>query len=72
MLGLLFFNFPVQNIILWSDILTSTIPDFEILSHEFVIIWSISVEVLQLMRVGRVIICFRPKSDRKSLYFFLF
>ena len=49
--------FLVQYIILWSDIATLITPGWERLSCAFVKIWSIRVDVLQVILIRQLISC---------------
>ena len=64
--------FLLQYIILWSDIAVLITPGWEMLSCAFVKIWSIRVEVLQVILVGQFINCLKPYIEQNSLQFFNF
>ena len=56
---------------MWSDIVILITPDWEMLSCEFVKIWSIRVEVLQVILVGEFINCLKPYIEQNSLHFII-
>ena len=63
--------FLVQYIILWSDIAVLIRPDWEMLFSEFVKIWSVNVEVLQVILVLQLINCLKSYIEQNSLCFLI-
>ena len=63
--------FLVKYIILSFDIAVLVTPNWEMLSRTFVNIWSIRVEVLQVILVGLFINCLRPCIEQNSVYFLI-